>query len=139
MYISQGDLFWGMNKELVKAAMDRAEKLTVEEGAPLFREGDGANHFFVLLKGRVALSYGEQRRMIYMARHAGEIIGWSSLTGRTAYSASARCEEATNLLKIESAGFLRMLEEDPASGALLFRRLAEMLGNRLLDLYPNMA
>ena len=42
-------------------------------------------------------------------------------------------------LKIESAGFLRMIEEDPVSGALLFRRLAEMLGKRLLDLYPNMA
>jgi len=42
-------------------------------------------------------------------------------------------------LKIESAGFLRMIDEDPASGALLFRRLAEMLGNRLLDLYPTMA
>lgn len=43
------------------------------------------------------------------------------------------------ILKMESAGLLRMLEEVPASGMLLFQRLTAMLGNRLLELYPNMA
>ena len=72
-----------------------------------------------------------------MAKHPSEIIGWSSIIGRDTYSASAQCMESTNLLKFDRQSFLSILNKNPANEAILFRRLAEMLGNRLLELYPN--
>ena len=44
--------------------------------------------------------------------------------------------EATNLLKFNRDHFLEILEKYPQNEALLYKRLAEMLGNRLLELYP---
>jgi len=137
MYLKQGDLFWDMNKDFVKEAMDTAIKLQQEAGETLFNEGDAADHFFIMLKGRVKLSVGEGGRVVYISRNAGEIIGWSSIIGRRSYSATAECTEETNLLKFGSQAFLRLLSKDTANEAILFKRLSEMLGNRILELYPS--
>jgi CRP-like cAMP-binding protein len=136
MYIKISDFFMGMGKNFTLEVLDIAEKLSKKEGDPLIQEGDQANHFYVLLKGRVKLSLGDTGPVVYMARQPGEIIGWSGLIGRDVYSASGECMEATNLLKFNRDNFLEILKKYPQNEALLFKRLAEMLGNRLLELYP---
>jgi CRP-like cAMP-binding protein len=139
MYIKMSDFFMGMGKQFTMEVLDFAEKLFQNEGEVLFHEGDPAKHFYVLLKGRVKLSLGETGPVVYMVRQPGEIIGWSGLIGRDSYSASGECMEATNLLKFDRDNFLEILQKYPQNEALLFKRLAEMLGNRLLDLYPTIA
>lgn len=136
MHLKMGDFIMGMGKEFATEAMDISEKLSLNEGNILFKVGDSAGHFYVLLKGQVQLSLGQDRPVVYNARHPGEIIGWSCLIGREIYSASAECTESTNLLRFDRESFLTILTKNPANEALLFRRLAEMLGNRLLELYP---
>ena len=71
-----------------------------------------------------------------MAKYPGEVIGWSSLVGRDVYSASAQCRDPAKLLKINRNRFLDILHKNSANEALLYKRLSEMLGNRLLELYP---
>ena len=136
MHLKMGDFIMGMGREFATEAMDISEKLSLNEGNILFKVGDSAGHFYVLLKGQVQLSLGQDRPVVYNARHPGEIIGWSCLIGRDAYSATAECAESTNLLRFDRENFLKILTKNPANEALLFRRLAEMLGNRLLELYP---
>jgi len=136
MHLKMGDFIMGMGREFATEAMDISEKLSLNEGSILFNVGDSAGHFYVLLKGQVQLSLGQDRPVVYNARHPGEIIGWSGLIGRDAYSATAKCAESTNLLRFDRKSFLTILTKNPANEALLFRRLAEMLGNRLLELYP---
>jgi len=136
MHLKMGDFIMGMGREFATEAMDISEKLSLNEGNILFNVGDSAGHFYVLLKGQVQLSLGQDRPVVYNARHPGEIIGWSGLIGRDAYSATAKCAESTNLLRFDRKSFLTILTKNPANEALLFRRLAEMLGNRLLELYP---
>ena len=139
MYIKMSDFFMGMGKQFTIEVLDIAEKLFQNNGEVLFREGEPAKHFFVLLKGRVKLSLGETGPVVYMVRQPGEIIGWSGLIGRDRYSASGECMEATNLLKFDRDVLLDILKKYPRNEALLFKRLAEMLGNRLLDLYPTIS
>ncbi len=136
MHFKMGDFIMGMGKEFATEAMDISEKLSLNEGNILFNAGDSAGHFYVLLKGQIQLSLGKTGPVVYQARHPGEIIGWSCLIGRPTYSATAECKESTNLLKFDRKSFLTILTKNPANVALLFRRLAEMLGNRLLELYP---
>ena len=94
MVFKMGDFILGMGKEFALEAMEISEKLTLEEGASLFDAGDPAHHFYVLIKGRVELSLGISGRVVYTARHPGEVIGWSSLVGRSDFSASAQCRES---------------------------------------------
>ena len=136
MHLKMGDFIMGMGREFATEAMDISEKLSLSEGEVLFNVGDSAGHFYVLLKGHVQLRLGKTGPVVYQARHPGEIIGWSCLIGREAYSASAESTETTNLLRFDRQSFLRILTQNPANEALLFKRLAEMLGNRLLELYP---
>ena len=136
MHLKIGDFIMGMGREFATEAMDISEKLSLNEGNIIFNAGNSAGHFYVLLKGQVRLSLGNTGPVVYQARHPGEIIGWSCLIGRETYSASAECTASTNLLRFDRQSFLKILTKNPANEALLFKRLAEMLGNRLLELYP---
>ena len=138
MHLKIGDFIMGMGKEFATEAMDISEKLSLNKGNIIFNVGDAAGHFYVLLKGQVQLSLGQTGPVVYQARHPGEIIGWSCLIGRKTYSASAECTESVNLLRFDRENFLKILTKNPANESLLFRRLAEMLGNRLLGLYPTL-
>jgi CRP-like cAMP-binding protein len=136
MHLKISDFIMGMGREFATEAMDISEKLSLNEGNIIFNAGNSAGHFYVLLKGQVRLSLGNTGPVVYEARHPGEIIGWSCLIGRETYSASAECTASTNLLRFDRQSFLKILTKNPANEALLFKRLAEMLGNRLLELYP---
>ncbi len=135
MFIKQADLFWGMDKNFVKQVMDLTKKETYEEGAYIFHEGEPADHFFIMLTGRIKLITGTQVHAVYLVNHAGEAFGWSSLIDRDAYSASAECAKPTKLLKISKDEFYKVMEKDPANGLIFFKRLAGMIGNRLLMSY----
>lgn len=135
MYIQQADLFWGMGKGFVKKIMDVAVKETYQKGDFLFHEGDPATHFYILIKGRVKLIVGEIGPMVHTVDRAGEAFGWSSLVDRDVYSASAECTEKTILQKIDRISLQKIIEEDMASGLIFFKRLAGMIGNRLIWSY----
>lgn len=126
-----------MGKEFVTQALDISTRLSREEGDLLFHLNEPASHFYILLKGKIRLSLGKTGPVVYVAKHPSEIIGWSSIIGRDTYSASAECMLQTDLLSFDRQCFLKLLEKNPSNEALLFKRLAEMLGNRLLQLYPN--
>ena len=127
----------GLGKRFALDAMAISDKISLDKGATLFDTGDPADHFYVLIKGSIELCLGETGPVVYTATHPGEVIGWSSLVGRNAFSASARCREPVKLLKFDRDSFLELLHKNPANEALVFKRLAEMLGNRLLELYPS--
>ena len=136
MVLKMGDFIMGMGKEFALEAMEISEKISPGEGDIIFNSGDPADHFYVLIKGRVRLSLGKDGPVVYMAKYPGEVIGWSSLVGRDVYSASAQCRDAAKLLKFDRDSFLDLLHKNSANEALLYKRLSEMLGNRLLELYP---
>ncbi len=135
MYLKQKDIFWEMGKDFVKEIMELAVTETHKEGEWLFREGDPADSFYILLKGRVKLSLGETGHIVYIVSNAGEAFGWSSLIGRQSFSASAECMIQSKLLKWDKDKLQTVLQKDPANSSLLYKRLAELLGNRLLQSY----
>lgn len=135
MFIKQADLFWGLDKDFINELMDVGKKETHKKGTALFREGESANHFYVLLKGRVRLKIGEDDQFVYVVSHAGEAFGWSSLVGRDLYSSSGECIEDTSLLIFESDSVQRLAEDNPVNGMALYKKLAGVLGNRLINSY----
>ena len=135
MYFKQKDILGAMNKGFVKKVMDISKPESHREGEFLFRKGDLANQFYVLLKGRIKLILGETGHIVYVVSHAGEAFGWSSLTGRDTYSAAAECLAKTKVLKWNRQDLQEVIEKDTADGMAFYKRLSELLGNRLVQSY----
>ena len=135
MYLKQKDIFWGMSKDFLKEVMKISVTESYKKNDLLFQEGDSADQFYILLKGHVKLSLRETSHVVYAVSNAGEAFGWSSLINRDAYSASAECMSPTKLLKFDKKRLQTVLAKDTANGLLFYKRLAELLGNRLLNSY----
>ena len=135
MYFKQKDLFGSLNKDFVKDIMNIAEKDSHRTGEMLFHEGDPASWFFILIKGRIKLSLGKTGQVVYLVSTAGEMFGWSSLVGRSIYSASAECMTETKLLRFDKNKLETIIHRDAEGRAALFRSLAGILGERLIRSY----
>jgi CRP-like cAMP-binding protein len=135
MFVHQTELF----KEMNQAFMDKLNKITVtkdyDKGAFIFKVGEPAHHFYILLQGRVRMTIGETRHTVTIANNPGEAFGWSCLVGFDSYTATAECLMPCKLVRIEKEPLLALLENDPASGMVFFRGLASTIGQRLVNTY----
>ena len=135
MFIKQSDLFWEMDKVVVKDIMGIAVRESYQQEEFLFHEGDPADYFYILIRGCVKLSIGDIGPVVYTVDNAGEAFGWSSLTGREAYSASGQCLKPTILDNFHRKEFAKVLEKHPEQGLQFYKCLAGLIGNRLLWSY----
>ncbi len=138
MFIQQADLMRGMDRAFVKEFLEIARKESYEKGNFLFRHGDSAGSFFILIRGHIKLRIGDLGHVIYVVDHTGEAFGWSSLVGRNFYSASAECVAPTKVLKFKNDKVWNVMEKYPASGYIFMKSLARLLGDRLLQGYETM-
>lgn len=135
MYFKQSDLLWGLDKHFVQKFIETSMKETHPKGFVLFKEGDPADFFFIMVKGSIRLNLGGQHRTAYLVNHAGEAFGWSSLVGMERYTASAECLKETMFIRFAKEFIEGVTEADPVNGMKFYRRLARMIGQRLLHSY----
>jgi CRP-like cAMP-binding protein len=135
MIIEQIDLFRGLSNDFIKSIMDITLQESYDKGDMIFQEGEAAECFYFLLKGRVKLTTGENGYMVHTVDRGGEIFGWSSLVGRDTYSASAESLVPTKLRKFTRDEFQKILKNEPVNGMLFFKHLARSIGERLINSY----
>lgn len=139
MQFKQADILAGLRKAFIARMMEVGEKSTYDQGTILFSQGDPARNFYILVKGRVRLSIGDQKNSIYTVNHGGEAFGWSSLAGGTNYTASAECVESSTLFAFDRDQMEMLLGGDHENAAQLFKNLALTLGNRLVSVSSQLA
>jgi CRP-like cAMP-binding protein len=102
-------------------------------GDVVFRQGDPAQHLFLVVHGTVSLEIcaaGIGCKQI-LTLGAGEVLGWSSALEQLCYTARARAIDVTRLVEINDAQFLTICERDPQFGYEMMRRIALALAKRL--------
>ena len=127
MFILEADLFKGMSQEVIN-----------EEGTSLFKEGDPASNFYILAAGKVKLTIGKEGHITHLVNNPGEAFGWSSLVEHGFYTASAECSVPTRLLRIGKKELDKIFEKHPGSGLVFFKRLAAVVGKRLMNSYRSL-
>jgi toluene monooxygenase system ferredoxin subunit len=129
-----GELFSGLGAATIEQLSGLARSESFEAGAVLYRPGDPAEDFFVLDAGRVEFTIGRGDRTApagFMLKK-GEVFGWAALLeGYPARIASARCLEASTLLRLNGKAALAVLEANPADGLIAMRRLAALIARHL--------
>lgn len=138
MFIEQADLLKGVGRRFIKKFV----KIMVDEshlqGAFLFKEGDSADNFYILEEGSVKLSIGKEGHITHIVSKRGEAFGWSSLVDRDVYTASAECSAPTKVFKIPREEMNRILDNNPVDGLIFFKRLAGIVGERLINSYNSL-
>ncbi len=126
-------------QEVGEQARGEIEKIATEEsyrqGAFLFHAGEPASHLYIVKKGWVRLSVTRGGLLSHIVSDPGEAIGWSSMAGNGGYTASAECLVPVSTLKIGKEQLNEILARDPVSGVGFYRRLAKMIGRRLVASY----
>jgi CRP-like cAMP-binding protein len=135
MIIQKADLF----RDLSPETMNEIAKIMVEEfhekGSLVFKAGDPANSFYLIVEGTVRLSIGTEGQIDYTANRPGEAFGWTGLAGRPAHVATAECVTPCKVARIEKGALDKVFEKDTAAGMIFFKRLAGTVVERLIYNY----
>ncbi|MDE3112602.1 MAG: Crp/Fnr family transcriptional regulator [Chloroflexota bacterium] len=117
----------GRADEVVRLATRRK----LRDGTVLFRQGDPAAGFYVLLSGRVKVSQttpeGQETVMRFIA--PGELFGCVPLIGEDAYPGTARAVELAEVLAWDAAATRTLLEKYPK----LVLSVLHTIGGRLRE------
>jgi CRP/FNR family cyclic AMP-dependent transcriptional regulator len=108
------------------------------KGECLFLLGDHADRLYVVLTGRVELTFplsfgGAVRDVPVESRTPGSALGWSALVKPHRFTLSARAAETSELAAFLRTDLLRVFEAEPRIGYVVMRHIAEVVGRRLLQ------
>jgi CRP-like cAMP-binding protein len=133
--LARSPLFAGLPEAHLAPFVTLAEEITCRAGDFLFREGEEASRLYMLLSGKVNVqvqptSLTHPLTIVSLSTF-GQLVGWSGFMLPNYYTASAVCQEDCCLLAFNGAAFNRVLEDDPALGFPVMRRIAEVISQRL--------
>ncbi|MGZ4592783.1 MAG: cyclic nucleotide-binding domain-containing protein [Actinomycetes bacterium] len=136
--------FTGLDESVIRLIAGCATNVHVEAGAYIFREGEDADRFFVVRRGRVALELREPGGKVHLLDtvEEGEVLGWSWLVPPYRWFLDARAVDTVSAVSIDGTCLRGKCDEDPALGYALLQRVARVMYDRLqstrvrlLDLY----
>ncbi len=138
MIIREIDLFEGMNEEIEQELAKVMEGESYNSGEVIIKEGAAADSFYILQAGALNVKVAGAKQTTHVAIRPGEAVGWSSLAGRETYTASVECAEPSKLVKINKDKLDQVLRRYPGAGLLFYKRLAGLVGDRLIKCYQVM-
>ena len=125
--------FKGMAWEQLEALSACAMSVRFEAGNHLFRTGDVANRFYVLLSGRVQLESTsiDQPPVPIQVVEAGDVVGWSWLFPPYHWRFDARTLDPVEAIFFYGTRLREQAENDPALCCELMKRMTPVILNRL--------
>lgn len=108
------------------------------KGECLFLLGDHADRLYVVLSGKVELTFplsfgGVVQDVPVESKAPGSALGWSALVKPHRFTLSARAAESSELAAFLRQDLLRVFAENPRIGHAVMRHIAEVVGRRLLQ------
>ena len=98
----------------------------------IFQQGDHSSFFYLLVSGNVALEVTAPGHPVRIATlYAGEVLGWSSVTGDNGKQFQARALEEVHALGFDGARLRHACEQDYAFGFRFMRAVLNVMTERL--------
>jgi CRP-like cAMP-binding protein len=122
----------GMSEHHIHLLADCAMRSHFEAGHVIFREGETANRFYLIERGKVALessTLGEPVRIEEIGD--GDLLGWSWLFPPYAWHFTARSLEHTSAIFFYGTVLREYCEKDNTLGFELFKRMSAVMLRRL--------
>jgi CRP/FNR family transcriptional regulator, cyclic AMP receptor protein len=143
-YLSGHPFFAVLDAATVEELAGCARNEHIRAGQYLFREGGTADHFYVIMHGRIALELHSPGTgpLVVETVSNGEVLDWPWLIPPHRWSFDARATEPTSVISLDSGCLRAKCDADPRLGYELLQRVAHVMSARLqatrlrlLDLY----
>jgi len=144
-YLPEHPFFKGLDPELIEFLAGCARNVHFKDGEILFKEGDKADTFYVIRKGRIAIQVHDPARgggSILDTVDAGGVVGWTWLVPPYKWLFDASASEETSAVAFDGECLRKKCEDDAVVGYALMQRVAVVMYERLeaarlrlLDLY----
>lgn len=131
--VADHPFFTGLDAAIVRRLEGCARLVRVPPGDYLFREGEPADEFFVVRRGRVALEIhapGHGDRLIDTVEE-GDVVGWSWLIAPYRWFFDARAVEEVSAIAFDATCLRAKCDQDPALGYALLHRVVAVMYQRL--------
>jgi CRP-like cAMP-binding protein len=122
-----------LTDEMLEKIRPLIEPLQFKEREVVFEEGEKAENFFILKRGKILLEV-EISEMIIISLgsiKSGYSFGWSALLSGPSYTSYAVCAEPCEVFAIPGRKFLDVLHEDDIMGSRVMEFVAKIIKNRL--------
>ena len=142
--IREHPFFQGLEDSYIQLIVECAKNMRFDEGKVLFRQGEPADHFYLIREGLVAVELMIPQHGFTTVQTAGggEVLGWSWLFPPYRWYFDARALEPTRALAFDGKCLRTKCEEDHDLGYEFFKRFARIMTQRLeakklqlLDMY----
>lgn len=121
-----------LEDEMLERVCSSVDVLTLNEQEVVFKQGDTADRFYMVKRGKVLLEQ-QMTDMVTVsvgAINPGHSFGWSTMIDEGYYTTDAVCAEPCEIYSIRSSRLRNMCTEDPLMGFLLCQRLLVILKKR---------
>lgn len=131
--IASSPVFAGMAHDDLALIAGCAQNVGFEEGQLLFREGQPADVFYLVRKGRVALEVHTPERggLIVDSADPGEVVGWSWLFPPYRWHFDARAADEVRAIAFDGECLRGKCDEDTRLGYELMQRFGRVMIDRL--------
>lgn len=126
-------LLKGLDHKQLTLLSDCALPASLKAGEVIFREGEQANRFFLITRGKVVLESGAGQGEPVMIETigAGDLLGWSWMMPPYKWHFTARALEPTEAIFFASQILHEYCEMDHSLGFELHRRMSAVMMRRL--------
>ena len=123
----------GLKQEHLELLVGCASNVRFDAGAFVFRQGEEANHFYILRDGKVAVElFAPQRGAVAIDTYdEGDVLGWSWLIPPYHWRFDARAIEPTRAIALDARCMRTKCENDHELGYELMKRFAKIIEQRL--------
>lgn len=131
--LANQQFFAGFAPETIRFLSAHAVRRSIPRDHVLFRRGDPADHFYLLLYGQISIEIPAIQGPYLQVQilTAGEVLGWSWLIPPYTMSFQARAEVTTELLEFDGTLIRAKCEEDAAFGYRLIKHFASLMSERM--------
>ena len=107
--------------------------LKFDESEVLFREGEKAENFYMLRRGKILLEQriSEKITVSVGAVKPGYAFGWSAMLGGATYTSDAVCAEKSEVFFINGVELTNLLDKDHSMGYRMTQRVLRIIKKRL--------
>jgi CRP/FNR family cyclic AMP-dependent transcriptional regulator len=123
----------GMEKHHLELLTGCASNVRFDASQSIFRQGEQANHFYLIRHGKVAIQIHALERggIILQTVDEGDVVGWSWLVPPHLWTFDARAVELTRAIVLNGECLRKKCEEDHDLGYELFKRFTQVMAERL--------